>query len=648
MASINKIVKKKKVKKELINKFSSKSFNQIFNEFISFFKNIIKKKIKNNIIINKMASINKIVKNKIVKKELINKSSPKSLKQIFNELEKIVNDDKHKLKPVIINPNSNFVVISYWWGRGNVNYNTQKPCREFYKALDEENKKRTEKNQPLKPIPPLEEEPITFEAMVEQWKANMIKMKCNYLIEEYPEFAKPQGYQQAINCKPIYMKKALEACNGRSIVYIDCDMFIWKYPNLFDIKNVDYAARNWNSDPRGGESYADLDETIEDRTCFDSNIMEPSGGIMFFGSTPGAFEILDQWVLMSKKEINKGKADDRIISILLNSDGFAAKYNIIQLPIEYLYLSDYYDDFLTKKDINKIIVEHPACLTSEDTATALGASNDRMPKYYKELVSNKINCDYHGGIFYEYIYFEDVGIKGIDDAAESYQVYFKIIKHMKSQFNAEINELIPSFYLVPMYKKYKRSTIKQIYGKNEVSTNNRIKKSLKFYKYYPKPTFEDKLNIQFISYGENCIPKILAALKQNYDIFYIPKYLNKSITNTSIKSIIANKPDDIELITFVDSDLYSNSPNFENDKPFYFSHKSNVLYHLVAMSTNIEISFNNHFNSSFIFLSRIRCLFLNSDDIKTKKNIFKTAPAKISKLITTKFPNISGKSKIMK
>jgi hypothetical protein len=29
----------------------------------------------------------------------------------------------HKLKPVIVNPKSKFVVCTYWWGRGNANKN---------------------------------------------------------------------------------------------------------------------------------------------------------------------------------------------------------------------------------------------------------------------------------------------------------------------------------------------------------------------------------------------------------------------------------------------------------------------------------------------------------------------------------------------
>lgn len=34
------------------------------------------------------------------------------------------------LTPTIINPSSRFVVITYWWGRGNANKNLQRPCPE--------------------------------------------------------------------------------------------------------------------------------------------------------------------------------------------------------------------------------------------------------------------------------------------------------------------------------------------------------------------------------------------------------------------------------------------------------------------------------------------------------------------------------------
>ena len=30
------------------------------------------------------------------------------------------------------NPASNFVVVTYWWGRGNLNRNMARPCTNFY------------------------------------------------------------------------------------------------------------------------------------------------------------------------------------------------------------------------------------------------------------------------------------------------------------------------------------------------------------------------------------------------------------------------------------------------------------------------------------------------------------------------------------
>ena len=165
------------------------------------------------------------------------------------------------LNPVIINEESNFVIITYWWGNGNINYNTQKPCRDELISGQS-----------------LIKQPIKFEEMIENWKKNCKNVKCNYLVQEYPEFAVPGGYQIAINAKPLFIKKALESCNGRSVVYIDGDMSVNKYPYLFDIKNIDYMARGWNIDPRANINYLK-------KICFDPFIFETSGGIMYFGNT---------------------------------------------------------------------------------------------------------------------------------------------------------------------------------------------------------------------------------------------------------------------------------------------------------------------------------------------------------------------------
>ena len=79
------------------------------------------------------------------------------------------------MKPNIINKDSNFVVITYWLGRGNLNKNTQRPCPE-----DEPES--------------LTEHPIKYEDMIADWEKSCKKAKCNYIAVEYPQFAKKGGY----------------------------------------------------------------------------------------------------------------------------------------------------------------------------------------------------------------------------------------------------------------------------------------------------------------------------------------------------------------------------------------------------------------------------------------------------------------------
>ena len=67
----------------------------------------------------------------------------------------------HKLTPKIVNEESNFVVITYWWGRGNLNKNTQRPCPEELKEGE-----------------PLSLNPIKFEEMIHNWETSCSKHKC--------------------------------------------------------------------------------------------------------------------------------------------------------------------------------------------------------------------------------------------------------------------------------------------------------------------------------------------------------------------------------------------------------------------------------------------------------------------------------------
>jgi len=82
------------------------------------------------------------------------------------------------MEPVILNPKSNFVVVTYWWGRGNFNKNTQRPCPEELSEMEKQILKR---------------QPMTYDQMIGFWQESCKKSNCNYMSVEYPEFVQKGG-----------------------------------------------------------------------------------------------------------------------------------------------------------------------------------------------------------------------------------------------------------------------------------------------------------------------------------------------------------------------------------------------------------------------------------------------------------------------
>lgn len=266
--------------------------------------------------------------------------------------------------------------------------------------------------------------PLTFEQMIDKWENACRIMNCNFLSVEYPEFAQPGGYQMAINAKPLFIKKALELCGNRGVLYIDGDMYIRRYPGIFDMKDVDFMARGWWIDPRSSWK---MDESI----TYDPYTFETSGGTMFFSQSRESKILADKWITESAKPYNVGKADDRILSLIFNTNKFLCNMKIIQLPIEYLWLTLDYDERLLELlydyDVSRmtetIFIEHPECLTSEDTAAGAGASNDRTPKFYSFLEDlNPVS-----ELFHEYIFFPN---KEMTVAFKSYLDYMKNVTYL--------------------------------------------------------------------------------------------------------------------------------------------------------------------------------------------------------------------------
>lgn len=468
----------------------------------------------------------------------------------------------HALKPTIVNEASNFVVITYWWGRGNLNKNTQRPCPEDAKPGEE-----------------LSVKPITFEKMIANWETACKKHKCNFLAEEYPEFAVKGGYQHAINFKPYFIELALNACYPRGVLYIDGDMKIKLYPGICDTKGVDYMARGWNTDPRPG------DWKRSNKFCFDPYVFEMSGGTMFFGNTYHGRNLLKVWQKETAK--HPGKADDRILSMAMMLQHMLVSLSTIQLPIEYLWLDMDYDDYLEEgEDYNKkyISISHPECLTGEDRAATMGAASNRYPRSYDRYVSNYLYCDWDE--IYEYIQF--------DDKAD--------IKPFKPYINFLDNHGVAD--IIPYAKKY--GSYNPVAKKNTALLES-VKLSVKENVVLVSPHEFDTISLHKVGSEREAIVTILKYILNGQHVVYVPGKSAKSANTVLSKALT----EDLDFVTRNKSKSRARaradySLELDPTYPIYIGPQSKVLKHWLLMSESFK-EMEKLFNRTYIFLTRIHC-----------------------------------------
>jgi hypothetical protein len=512
----------------------------------------------------------------------------------------------HSLKPNIINKDSNFVVVTYWWGRGNLNKNTQRPCPEdrediiewegikkyLLKTLKKTNPKATENDidpseitAELKAILPHYKmkwlEPIKFETMIDNWEKACKKHNCNFLAEEYSECAVKGGYQHAINFKPYFIRLALEAAYPRGVLYIDGDMLIKKYPGICDIKEVDYMARGWNTDPRVAPW---------DSPCFDPYTFETSGGTMFFGNTYHGRMLLNEWE--KSVLLYPGKADDRILSLVMMKQHLLTKLSMIQLPMEYLWMTLDYDMIFKKYENNVnqkgISITHPECLTGEERAEKdSNIKSTRTPRGYVRAVESYISCKNHE-IVYEYIHF---------DSKENIGVFKYYLEWL------EKNKVLK---VVPYSKKYGD------YNKT-VSENMKLYEDVQLVVHdsiviVTESDF-DSSSVHKVSSKREITPTILKYLIDKREVVYVPK------GTRSIRSVIGKaREHHLDLVTKNLSNTRNKSHKeytlkLQDDYPIYFGPNNKVLRHLLLMSSSIE-DIEKIFNESYLFLTRIHCDWL--------------------------------------
>jgi hypothetical protein len=465
--------------------------------------------------------------------------------------------------------------------------------------------------------------PLKFEEMIDNWQKQCSKNNCNFMAVEYPQFAKPGGYQMAINAKPLFIKKCLELCGGKSVIYIDGDMNIQKYPIIFDLPDVDYMARGWWIDPRSSYKF-------EESISYDPYTFETSGGTMFFSNSEESHLLLDMWITESEKPHQAGKADDRLISMIFNTKKMLLNMKIVQLPIEYLWLTLDYDNRLLESefyDYNKalmnssIIIDHPECLTSEDTASGSGASNDRTPKYYAFLDDN---IDPVSENFYEYLaYPEDKYCEGLKDYLKYMSDVFYIDDgnetlyrkgYVEQARNVSDNE--QPLYIYPFDKKFgNKNELSEIIIKRATTMN-----SNGLYKLNEANNLAEIENVTFMKEEapekEDTI-KILALiyklLNEGKDVLYKPSTTNPNIYQNFMSNLTTKyKNIEFAFVPIFNGVHYNDifRPKIDTANCIYISHKSRFMKNIITIFESIHDLSDLINNGSYQLLSSVRIAYL--------------------------------------
>lgn len=278
----------------------------------------------------------------------------------------------------IVNKKSKFVICGYFWGKNNVNKNNK--------------------------------DGLTYGQLADRLIHYCKKNKSNYFLAEIPSFAKPGGYQIAINFKPTFILETLPIIYPRKAAVIDTDMTVLKYPSLFDM-DYDFMGFNWLYQPH--QVFPSLD-----MNCFDPFVLHTSGGMLVFNQTTPSIKLLRAWKDITDK--NPGKAEDRMLSIPFNKDLMLTEMRCLWIPLTYFYIPYFFQiedvfeidrkfrkgfkhiknfnneytfgEFFNIKLNKDVYIHHPEELTSEEQAALQGAASDRVPKEFYIETGKKLKC----------------------------------------------------------------------------------------------------------------------------------------------------------------------------------------------------------------------------------------------------------------
>jgi hypothetical protein len=482
----------------------------------------------------------------------------------------------------MLNPDSNYVIVSYFWGRGNVNKNSIRK--------------------------------LTYDQQVDRLIGNCRKLKLNYCFIEYPIFAETKQYQLAIGLKGVFIAKCLEKF-GKTVVYIDTDLQIVKTPTIFDI-DADVFFLNWNE---------------YQLNCYNPYQVELPGGIMAFGNTFGAkalLKILNDYMLKHLHLV-----EDKSFSGIVSRHMMNTYLRCVWIPANYLYMytTHEYDEktgtyshiATLKQDVKETgeYKEKDIVFIHEDLETAdLGdvykqrISKNRWPKNFYNQIGEKLRCEQ-----IKYLNYTDFNMN--KEQLNHYQTDLKlkekegIIKNVTipklQKLNTKINKHYQSIndmgpIIVSLYDETTSSETVELF------ISNCVKFNLNYVVYHTKDKSKINKPILFhkllTKYKTNiCYLDINYKIKKQPVLFNVKNidFMTVNLDNTSIDGYLCS---DIRILRTINDNLY-----------FFAYNKVCLQFLQIWAGFNTKLKYQ-HKNLEYAFnvsvaINKLRCFWFPKDYI---------------------------------
>ncbi|NDD53118.1 hypothetical protein EBZ39_04425 [bacterium] len=193
-----------------------------------------------------------------------------------------------EIRTSIMNPNSTFILVSYYWGESVINTGSVRG--------------------------------LTYGEQVKRMIADCERLRINYYFVRTLDFEVSGSYQKALSYKPHFITHALDRFPKYKCIFVDTDLQILKFPHLFEV-DADCWFLNWNE---------------YDWNCYNPFQLVLPGAVLGFANTHASKTMLK--ILTDFMHTHSLLAEDKSFSGIITRHFMNVYLRCIWLPETYMYM----------------------------------------------------------------------------------------------------------------------------------------------------------------------------------------------------------------------------------------------------------------------------------------------------------------------